>query len=56
MALSLSPSHLLATSGPFTEMKLVPDSLATALAMSVFPVPGGPYRRMPFPGLMPSLS
>ena len=42
MARSLSPIHLLATSGPFTEMKLVPDSLATALAMSVFPVPGGP--------------
>ena len=25
-----------------------PDSLATALAKSVLPVPGGPWRRMPF--------
>lgn len=56
MARSLSPIHLLATSGPFTEMKLVPDSLARALAMSVFPVPGGPYRRIPLPGSIPSLS
>ena len=27
--------------------KVVPHSVATALASSVFPVPGGPYRRMP---------
>ena len=56
MARSLSPIHLLAISGPLTEMKLVPDSLARALAMRVFPVPGGPYRRMPLPGSIPSLS
>ena len=27
--------------------KKAPVSLATALAMSVLPVPGGPYNRMP---------
>ena len=26
------------------------------MAISVFPVPGGPYRRIPFPGCIPSLS
>lgn len=55
-ALSDSPNHLLTISGPFTEMKFDPDSLARALAMSVFPVPGGPYRRIPLPGSMPRRS
>ena len=32
-----------------------PDSLATALASSVLPVPGGPCRRMPFGTCAPSL-
>jgi len=29
------------------EMKLTPDSLAMALATSVFPQPGGPYSNTP---------
>ena len=32
-----------------------PDSLATALASSVLPVPGGPCSRMPFGTFAPSL-
>ncbi len=31
-------------------MKLAPASVATALASIVFPVPGGPNRRMPLHG------
>lgn len=38
-ALSLSPTYLLSSSGPLMEMKLAPDSLATALATSVLPHP-----------------
>jgi hypothetical protein len=38
---------MLSSSGPFTLMKLMPVSLATALANSVLPQPGGPQRRMP---------
>jgi len=34
--------------------KLAPDSCATALASSVFPVPGGPCSRIPFGTLAPS--
>ena len=37
-----SPTHLLRTSGPLTEIKFALLSLATALASSVFPTPGGP--------------
>ena len=37
-----SPKYALSSSGPFTEMKLDLHSFATALAMSVFPHPGGP--------------
>jgi len=33
--------------------KKAPVSFATALAISVLPVPGGPYRRIPRGGLMP---
>ncbi len=42
MAFSLSPTHLDMTSGPLMEMKFASDSVATALARRVFPVPGGP--------------
>ncbi|MBA7670484.1 hypothetical protein ES703_78630 [subsurface metagenome] len=42
MAFSDSPTHLLNISGPLMEMKLASDSVATALARSVFPQPGGP--------------
>mmetsp|Transcript_20134 Transcript_20134/g.36193 ORF Transcript_20134/g.36193 Transcript_20134/m.36193 type:complete len:217 (-) Transcript_20134:85-735(-) len=44
---SLSPTYLLSSSGPLTEMKLAPDSLAMALARRVFPHPGGPYNKTP---------
>ena len=40
-------------SGPLMEMKFAFDSVATAFASNVFPVPGGPYKRIPFAGLMP---
>ena len=33
--------------------KNAPVSLATALAIRVFPVPGGPYRRIPRGGFTP---
>ncbi len=42
IAFSDSPTHLDSTSGPLMLMKLASDSLATALAISVLPVPGGP--------------
>ncbi len=41
-------------SGPEIVWKLASISLATAFAISVFPVPGGPWRRTPFGGSMPS--
>jgi len=37
-----SPNHIVKSSGPFTEMKLEEHSLAIALAINVFPHPGGP--------------
>jgi hypothetical protein len=40
--LSLSPASLLMISGPLTTTKKAPVSLATARAMSVLPLPGGP--------------
>ncbi len=40
--LSDSPASLLIISGPLIRKKKAPVSLATALAISVFPVPGGP--------------
>ncbi len=50
-----SPNHLLKTSGPLTAIKFAPLSVATALARRVFPVPGGPYKRMPRGGFIPIL-
>ena len=38
---------------PLTEMNDAPDSLATALASSVLPQPGGPKRRTPHDGERP---
>lgn len=38
---------------PFIRKKNAPVSLATARAISVFPVPGGPYSKMPRGGLTP---
>jgi len=38
---------MLRSSGPFIDKKLYLYSVATALANSVFPVPGGPYNNIP---------
>lgn len=46
-AFSDSPTYLFSSSGPLIEMKLAFDSFATALATSVLPQPGGPYKRTP---------
>jgi hypothetical protein len=51
--LSLSPAILLMISGPLIKKKKAPVSFATARAMSVLPVPGGPYIRIPRGGLIP---
>jgi hypothetical protein len=40
-------------SGPLIKKKKAPVSFATALAIRVFPVPGGPKRRTPLGGLTP---
>jgi len=37
-----SPNHIVKSSGPLMEIKLLVHSLATALAIMVFPQPGGP--------------
>jgi len=37
-----SPNHIVNSSGPLTEIKLEEHSFATALAIRVLPVPGGP--------------
>ena len=49
---SLSPRHLEAKVAEETLKKVVPHSVATALARRVFPVPGGPNIRTPFQGLL----
>ncbi|EDS34652.1 conserved hypothetical protein [Culex quinquefasciatus] len=43
------------SSGPFTEIKLIPASFATAFASSVFPQPGGPHSNTPDGALSPSI-
>jgi len=43
IAFSDSPTSALIKFGIETAMKFASDSVATALASSVFPVPGGPY-------------
>ena len=48
---SESPLHLEARVDEVSEKKEVPHSVATALASSVFPVPGGPNMSTPFHGL-----
>lgn len=42
-----SPMYMLSSSGPLTEKKFREQDVATALARSVLPVPGGPYKRIP---------
>lgn len=44
---------MFSNSGPFTDMKLIPASLATALARSVFPQPGGPHSNTPVGAVKP---
>lgn len=51
--LSDSPASLLMISGPLIRKKNAPVSLATARAMSVLPVPGGPYNKIPLGGFTP---
>lgn len=38
---------MLSSSGPLTEIKLMPASFAIALARSVLPQPGGPHKSTP---------
>ena len=47
---SASPRYLEASVDDVSEKKVVPHSVATALARSVLPVPGGPNMRTPFHG------
>ena len=42
--MALSPMYMLTSSGPLTDRKLRPHSVAIALARRVLPVPGGPSR------------
>eukprot|EP00755_Sulcionema_specki_P010848 Sspe_Gene.47543::Locus_24298_Transcript_1_1_Confidence_1.000_Length_2121::g.47543::m.47543 len=46
-ARSLSPTYLLRSSGPLTDMKFAEASLAIAFATNVFPHPGGPKSSSP---------
>ncbi|KAM2013550.1 hypothetical protein ACFX1T_025249 [Malus domestica] len=51
--LSLSPAIFDTISGPLMQKENAPVSLATARAIRVLLVPGGPYSRMPFGGFTP---
>ena len=51
-----SPTNISTKADALWEKKRAPDSPATPFASSVLPVPGGPYRRMPFGTLAPSCS
>mmetsp|Transcript_18681 Transcript_18681/g.44280 ORF Transcript_18681/g.44280 Transcript_18681/m.44280 type:complete len:225 (+) Transcript_18681:236-910(+) len=51
-----SPTYFWTSSEPITRMKQASVRLATARAVRVLPVPGGPYRRMPLGGSMPSVT
>ena len=55
IAFSLSPTHFEINSGPLIHIKLALLSVATAFASMVFPVPGGPYSKIPFGGAIPIL-
>ncbi|CAL6335345.1 unnamed protein product [Bathycoccus prasinos] len=48
-----SPANLDMISGPLIKKKNAPVSFATALAIKVFPEPGGPYNKIPFGGFTP---
>ena len=55
MPLSDSPTHIFNNEGPLTLIKFASDSVATAFASKVLPVPGGPYINIPLGGLIPNL-
>jgi hypothetical protein len=42
-------------SGPLIKKKKAPVSFATALAINVLPLPGGPYNKTPRGGLTPNV-
>lgn len=48
-----SPKYFYTNSDPFTLMKEAVESLATALAIIVLPVPGGPCNKTPLGGSIP---
>jgi len=48
-----SPANILMISGPLIRKKRQAASLATARAIRVLPVPGGPYSRIPRGGCTP---
>jgi hypothetical protein len=47
-----SPTHFEIKSEEEIEKKVASHSVAHALAKNVLPVPGGPYKRIPFQGLI----
>ena len=51
--LAPTPTNISMKSEPVTDRNGTPASPATALAMSVLPVPGGPTSRTPFGTLAP---
>ena len=51
--LAPTPTNISMKSEPLTDMKGTPASPATARAISVLPVPGGPTSRTPFGILAP---
>lgn len=48
-----SPKYFCTNYEPTTLIKVAVVMFATALAIIVFPVPGGPYMRTPFGGSIP---
>ncbi len=48
-----SPTHLSRSSAPLTEKNAAPLSWARARMTNVLPVPGGPWRRIPFGASIP---
>lgn len=49
---SVSPTYLETKSAAEIEKNLASHSVAQALAKYVFPVPGGPYNKIPFQGFL----
>ncbi len=52
---SASPAIFDMIYGPLIKKKNAPVSLATALAINVFPDPGGPYNKTPLGGFTPKV-